>query len=319
MSTIHVLHENDDWARPLFEALDTRGLPYASWFLDEGRVDPRREPPEGVFYNRMSASSHTRGHRYAPELTRQVLTWLEAHGRCVVNDSRALALEINKLGQYAALEAAGIRIPRTLGAVGREATLEAARTLGETPFILKPNRGGTGAGVRLLRDTDELAAVLDDPATETPLDGTWLVQQYVQAPEPVITRCEFIGGRFYYAVSVDTSEGFELCPADVCALPAQHEKFEILDGFDHPVLEQYARFLADNGIHVAGIEFVHDTEGRLYTYDVNTNTNYNARAESRARVSGMGRLAEYLGELLKGTQPRPAADAERRPGTARAG
>ena len=24
-------------------------------------------PPEGVFYNRMSASSHTRGHRHAPE------------------------------------------------------------------------------------------------------------------------------------------------------------------------------------------------------------------------------------------------------------
>ena len=63
MSTIHVLHENDDWARPLFEALDTRGLPYASWFLDEGRVDPRREPPEGVFYNRqvMFKQHTTRG------------------------------------------------------------------------------------------------------------------------------------------------------------------------------------------------------------------------------------------------------------------
>lgn len=300
MSRIHVLHENDAWAQPLFEALEARGLPFESWHLDEGHVDPHAVPPEGVFYNRMSASSHTRGHRYAPELTRQVLAWLEAHGRRVVNNSSALSLEINKLGQYAALEAAGIRIPRTLGAVGREAVLRAADELGETPFILKPNRGGTGAGVQLVEDTDQLATILDDPATEWPLDGTWLVQQYIQPPEPVITRCEFIGGRFHYAVSVDTSQGFELCPADVCAIPTQREKFVVLDGFDHPVLERYARFLAANGIEVAGIEFVRDAEGEPWTYDVNTNTNYNARAESIAGVSGMGRLADYLGELLAG-------------------
>ena len=30
-------------------------------------------PPQGVFYNRMSASSHTRGHRFAPEFTAVVL------------------------------------------------------------------------------------------------------------------------------------------------------------------------------------------------------------------------------------------------------
>ncbi|MDX1608547.1 MAG: alpha-L-glutamate ligase, partial [Halofilum sp. (in: g-proteobacteria)] len=240
MSKIHVLHENDAWARPLFEALEAGGLAYASWHLDQGHVDPRAIPPEGVFYNRMSASAHTRGHRYAPELTRQVLAWLEAYGRRVVNDSRALSLEINKLGQYAALEAAGIRIPRTLGAVGREAVLRAADELGEAPFILKPNRGGTGAGVQRVEDREQLAAVLDDPATEAPLDGTWLVQQYIRPPEPVITRCEFIGGRFHYAVSVDTSQGFELCPADVCQVddafcptgeqPAPANRFTVLDG-----------------------------------------------------------------------------------------
>jgi hypothetical protein len=30
-------------------------------------------PPEGVFYNRMSASSHSRGHRFAPEYTAVIL------------------------------------------------------------------------------------------------------------------------------------------------------------------------------------------------------------------------------------------------------
>ncbi len=255
-------------------------------------------PPAGVFYNRMSASAHTRGHRYAPELTRQVIAWLESHGCRVVNDSRALALEVDKMAQYAALEAAGVRVPRTLAGVGREAVLRMACELGERPFILKPNRGGTGAGVQLIEDEDQLAAVLDDPATEQPLDGTWLVQQYVRPDEPTITRCEFIGGRFYYAVRVDTSEGFNLCPADVCVVPSQREKFEVIDGFEHPVLERYAAFLAANGIEVAGIEFIRDQDGELYTYDVNTNTNYNSRAESFTDVSGMGRLADFLGDLL---------------------
>lgn len=311
MHRIHVLHENDAWSAPLFEALEARGLPYASWHLAEGAVDPHALPPDGVFYNRMSASAHTRGHRHAPELTRQVLAWLEAHGRRVVNNSRALALEIDKMAQYAALEAAGIRVPWTRAAVGREAVLRTARALGETPFVLKPNRGGTGAGVQLVADADELAAILDDPATEQPLDGTWLLQQYVRPTEPTITRCEFIGGRFYYAVEVDTSQGYNLCPADVCSVPGEREKFEVIEGFEHPVLERYAAFLAANGIEIAGIEFIRDAAGELYTYDVNTNTNYNGRAEARAGVSGMGRIADYLGGLLAATEAAEAPPGAR--------
>jgi len=297
VSRIHIIHENDTWTAPLIDALERRRLPWASWHLAEGRIDPQATPPDGVFYNRMSASAHTRDHRFAPELAGHVLNWLEAHGRRVINDRRALALEVSKLAQYSALEAAGVATPRTLGAVGRDAVLAAAAELGQEPFILKPNRGGTGAGVQLIRDRTQLAAVLDDPATEQPLDGTWLVQTYIEAPEPVITRCEFIGGEFYYALQVDTSGGFDLCPADACALPGG-EKFEVLAGFDDPLLARHADFLARNGIAVAGVEFIRDREGRAFTYDVNTNTNYNARAEARAGVDGMDRIAEFLGSEL---------------------
>ncbi|OAB56686.1 alpha-L-glutamate ligase [Phormidium willei BDU 130791] len=309
---IHVLHENDAWTAPLLEALTARGLPFEAWHLAEGRVDSTAIPPEGVFYNRMSASSHTRGHRFAPELTRNLLSWLEAQGRRVVNGRRALDLEISKLDQYAALRAQGVRVPRTLGAVGRAAALQAARELGRLPLILKPNRGGAGAGVQLIESLDRLAAVLDDPATVQPRDGVWLLQDYIRPAEAAITRCEFVGGAFLYAVRVDTGDGFELCPADACALPGGREKFEILHGFDDPLLARYARTLAANGIEVAGIEFVRDRAGRAYTYDINTNTNYNAGAERRAQasglqVSGMGRLADFLGGELARVRRRAAA------------
>jgi len=298
MAKLHVIHENPAWTAPLFEALEGRAVAYEDWDLTEGRVDLADTPPEGVFYNRMSASAHTRDHRFSPELARHVLTWLELHGRRVVNGASVLALEIDKLAQTAALQRAGIASPRTIAAVGRGQVLAAAETLGERPFILKPNRGGAGAGVQLVDSPEALAAVLDDPATPLPLDGTWLVQQYIQPRAPAITRCEFIGGRFLYAVRVDTSDGFELCPADACELPSGRERFEILEGFDDPLLEQYRAFLQAHAIEVAALEFIEDRAGNRYTYDVNTNTNYNARAEALAGLSGMDRLAEFLaGEL----------------------
>src|SRR5215510_5893267 len=103
------------------------GTPVQEWFLDEGTLDLRRAPPEGVFYNRMSASSHTRDHRFAAEYTGAVLAWLERHGRRVANSGRALQLEISKVAQYQALAANGIRTPRTVAAVGREENIEAGR------------------------------------------------------------------------------------------------------------------------------------------------------------------------------------------------
>ena len=142
---------------------------------------------------------------------------------------------------------------------------------------------------------------------------------------PLITRAEFIGGRFLYAVEVDTSEGFELCPADACAIedafcPAGPEgddapraKFTIIDDIDPvsaPGLKRrYEAFLAANDIEIAGIEFIRDAAGTVYTYDVNTNTNYNPEAEARAGRSAMTALARFLGgELAQVSQRRDAAE-----------
>jgi hypothetical protein len=318
MTHIHVIHENAAWLEPLAAALNRQELPWRDWFLDRGVFDLSRPPPEGVFYNRMSASSHTRDHRYAAELTAAVLAWLERHRRRVVNGSRALDLEISKARQYAALEAAGIRTPDTVVVAGKELLVEAARQrFGECPFILKPNRGGKGLGVQLFYSPGAFVDYLDSPNYEPPVDGLHLLQQYVRAPIPLITRAEFIGGRFMYAVEVDTSEGFELCPADACAVgdafcPAGDEpraKFTIIDDIDPALKQRYEAFLAANAIGVAGIEFITDADGVIYTYDVNTNTNYNADAEARAGRSGMAKLARYLGGELERAPHPPATRA----------
>ena len=309
MNKIYVIHENDAWVEPLRAAFDELSVPFEEWFLDKGMLDFSSKPPQGVFYNRMSASSHTRDHRYAAEYTSCVLPWLELHDRRVVNGSRALRLEMNKIIQYAELARFGVRTPRTLAAVGKDAIIDAARRM-EGSFITKHNRAGKGLGVRLFHAVDALESYVQSPVFEDSVDGVTLIQEYIQAPEPFITRVEFVGGKFLYAVRVDTTLGFELCPADVCEVgdamcpvgekpSAATPRFQVIEGFDHPVIDRYRKMLAANDAQVAGVEFITDARGELYTYDVNTNTNYNSAAEERSGKSGMRAVAAFLGNELR--------------------
>jgi len=308
MSKIYVIHENEAWFEPLQAAFDGLRSPYEEWFLSEGTVDLTEVPPEGIFYNRMSASSHTREHRYAPELTAGVLAWLEGYGRRVINDGRALQLEISKIAQYTALAQFGIRTPRTIAAVGADNIVAAARRMGGR-FITKHNRAGKGLGVRLFNNVDALVEHVAGPEFEPSVDGITLIQEYIEAPAPFITRVEFVGGEFLYAVEVDTSLGFELCPADACQVgdafcpggetTAVAPRFRIVNGFSHPLVDRYRKFIAANGIGIAGIEFITDRAGNTYTYDVNTNTNYNPEAETAAGKFGMRAIATYLTAELR--------------------
>ncbi len=192
-----MLHENPAWLPPLAQAFDQRGLPWTEWFLHEASFDLAAPPPEGIFYNRMSASSHTRDHRFSAELTACVLAWLTRWRRRVVNGPGALDLEISKVRQYSLLERHGIATPRSVLVSGRGLIVAAAeRYFRGRPVILKPNRGGKGLGVRLFHSAASLAAYVESNDYETPVDGVQLLQDYIRAPAPFITRAEFVGGRF---------------------------------------------------------------------------------------------------------------------------
>ena len=102
-------------------------------------------------------------------------------------------------------------------------------------------------------------------------------------------------------------DSYYLCPADACQIgdafcpveTSANPKFEIIKNFENPIIEKYATFLKANGIHIAGIEFIANKQGEIFTYDVNTNTNYNSDAEAVAGISGMGEIDKYLGSELK--------------------
>ncbi|HTJ70594.1 MAG TPA: hypothetical protein VL551_23855 [Actinospica sp.] len=295
---VFVLHENPEWYPPIAAAFDEAGVEHEPWLLGAGPLDLDSEPPRGVFWSRMSASAHTRGHPYAKDHARAVLSWLESRGRRVVNGRGVLELEMSKVQQLAALRAAGIDVPRTVAVVGPEQIADVAGKFA-APFIVKPNQGGKGLGVRRFESVEELSTYLDSPDHTPPVDGVTLVQEYVQAAQPFITRVEIVGGEFVYALTADTARGgFELCPADACAVPGG-ELFALRPDFDgHPLVAQYLDFARRNDIEIAGFEFIETADGRTVTYDVNTNTNYNPAIEAVAPRSGPGSIAAYLARIL---------------------
>jgi hypothetical protein len=300
---LYVLHENPEWYVPLAATFDRAGLPHEQWLLGDAVIDLGEEPPAGVFWSRMSASSHTRGHPFAKDQTRGLLAWLAASGRRIVNGRRVLDLEMSKVEQLAALRAAGFDVPRTIAVAGTSELAAAARKL-PVPFICKHNQGGKGLGVRLFASHPEFDEYLHGPGYEPPVDGITLLQEYLRAAEPQITRVELVGGEFIYAITADTARGgFELCPADACAVPpaAGHGSdsiFALREGFSDPIIDRYRQFAAGHGIEIAGFEFIETADGRLVTYDINMTTNYNAAIEAAAPRPALTAVADFLGRLL---------------------
>lgn len=299
--TVHVLHENPEWMPPFAAAFAAEGVDWDETLVTGGSLDLTAEPPPGLWWSRMSASAHTRGHTAAAEHARALLDLLEAYGRRVVNGRAVLDLELSKVRQLALLRAAGVAVPRTIAVVGDrpDDLLAAAAAIGP-PVVVKPNRGGKGLGVTKFDSVDELAAAL--PALDAPVDGVLLVQEYVEPSRPRITRAEIVGGELVYAITADTERGgFQLCPADACAVDGTPASLFALRTEPLPagLADAYESFARWHGLEVAGFEFIETADGRAVTYDVNTNTNYNPDVEAVAPRSAARAVARYLGTLDK--------------------
>ena len=297
---VYIIHENDEWVVPLREELKKINAPFNEWHMDRDKIDTSKVPPNGVFYNRMSASSHSRGHRYAPENTKKVLKWLENHNRRIINNSKALILEISKQAQYRELENYNIRFPQTFFCNNKDSLLKNSNNF-DKPFITKHNRGGRGLGIKYFNNTSELEKYVSSSQFQPSIDGITLLQEYIVAEPQIITRVEFVNSKLLYAVQVDATDGFELCPADPCNLEEKYcptnpdgNKFMILKDYKNDEIVKYQSLIKSNGIEIAGIEYIKSKDDQCYTYDINTNTNYNSIAEKKSSLKGMQAIAKFL-------------------------
>lgn len=334
---VYIVHDNPEWIPPLAAALNAEGVEFVEWLLPDHILNLAATPPEGVFWSRLSASSHTRTDPHVKEYGRAVLAWLEAAGRTVINGAEVYELEVSKIRQHRELANHGFDVPKTVAVFGCQALVEAASAF-TAPFITKHNQGGKGLGVRRFDSQEEFRAVVGEFAPgggNEPIDGITLLQEYVQPAEPFITRAEFIGGIFHYAVKVDISGGsFELCPADVCQVSQpgiaaavcsapehDHSEDHAVTGttgesapqfrrreeitFETSLVVDISALLAEHSIQLAGVEFIETAEGRRVVYDINTNTNYNPDVENAeleaGRLSAARRIAQFMRVTLEET------------------
>ncbi|MEX1260765.1 MAG: hypothetical protein WEA58_07795, partial [Balneolaceae bacterium] len=169
-------------------------------------------------------------------------------------------------------------------------------------------------GVELFRSVEELERRLEIDS-QLSLDGISLIQEYIKPHNDTITRLEFIGGKFFYAVQVDTSDGFELCPADSCVVggdfcPAPGDtpthKFQVTDFQDDELIGRLEQFFEANDIRVGAAEFVENAAGERFVYDININTNYNRQAEKNAgdNKRAMLEVARFLKKELGSLESR---------------
>jgi len=297
---VAILYEHPLWFEPLFAELELRGIPYERVHAERHVFDPG-EPsaPYSLVVNRMSPSAWTRGHERAIFHTLDYLAYLDGIGAGVLNGHGAYAYELSKARQCALFARLGIRFPRTRVINDPAAAVEASSGL-RFPVLVKPNIGGSGAGIVSFDGVEELAAAELDLG----LDGTALVQERIPAQGESIVRVEILGGELLYAIRILLVPGsFNLCPADYCELPGVADGMSgrgvPIEAFDPPddVVADAKRIAAAAGMDLCGIEYVVDErDGEAYFYDLNALSNFVADAPNVIGFDPFVNLADLIVE-----------------------
>ncbi len=307
---IAIYYEQPNWFVPLFHQLDARGVPWLKLDARYHQYDaasPERE--YSLLFNRMSPSAWQRGAGHGIFYTLNYLKHLEEKGLRVVNGYRGFTHETSKALQLSLLETLGLPYPKARVVNHPSQVLSAAEAIGY-PLILKPNIGGSGAGIKRFDSPAELRAAVEENQLYFGIDSTALVQECFTARDGVITRVEVLGGKYLYAIQIHiTGETYDLCPADICkstkgeelarpACPIDAPKTGMtVEAYQAPrqVIEDCERLMAAAGIEVGGIEYVIDNAtGRQLYYDVNALSNFVADPERIVGFNPYARLADFL-------------------------
>ena len=287
---IGIVDEHPEWSSRLIAELQHRRLPFEKIDHSSHAYDPReRRPRYSVIVNRSSPSSHRRGHGSVLFYAEPLLNHYAALGIPIVNGVAAYRFEKSKALQADLFERLGVRSPRTIVLNAAEQALKAVDGF-RFPVVIKPNVGGSGAGIVRFETRAELEAAL--PTLSLGPDGVALLQEYVEAEGDAIVRIEVLDGRYLYAIRiVRSTAGFNLCPADVCQVPApapvagacpvDASGTRAVTRWEPPA-EAVAQAIALTraaSIDVGGVEYlVSRADGQIYFYDVNATSNFVADA-----------------------------------------
>ena len=304
-----VIHEHPEWQKPLFAALETRGVSYEPYDVTRAAFDNQEAPRARLYFNQASPSAYVRGNTRAVPLALAYMRSLELKGARVLNGSAVFALELSKSTQATLLHGLGIDGPRSI--TFNDPSALRGRVDGITwPALLKPDQGGSGARIQVVESLEQVEAIFDrDPSVWLP-DNLFLLQELLpHDPDQGIIRMEFLGGELLYAMRVKTHGQFNLCPSPVCnpedgeggacalpETPVPSKPVEFFPYFDAPpeAVDTARRIVRAAGLDVGGIEYLETTDGRRVFYDINANSNLRPSVAAAWGFDPFERVVDYL-------------------------
>ena len=292
-----VLYEHPLWFEPLFAALRARGIAFEAIRLSDHRFDPASSDiPAPVVLSRVAMSSFLREADHGIFYAEALLAHWAARGARVLNGAEVLAIDSSKARQLSLLAGLGLAVPETRVVHRPDDLVSAAQGL-RWPLLVKANIGGSGAGITRYASTEELARSIRDGTVPDSVDKVLLLQDYAPARGGVITRIETLGGRFLYAIEVESGgDNFDLCPADACITAPGRAAIRMTAVTPPPDIVMAAERIAQAiGLDVGGVELlIDDRDGTARFYDINALSNFVANPLDVLGWDPHERLVDYI-------------------------
>lgn len=306
-----VLHEHPEWQKPLFAALERRGVSFQPFDVTRAAFSNRERPRARLYFNQASPSAYLRGHTRAVPLALAYMRTLALDGARVLNGADVFALELSKSAQATLLRTLEIDTPHSITFNDVRALRAQAHEV-SWPALLKPDQGGSGARIEVVESIEQVEKIFSDPSVWLP-DNLFLLQEFLaHDPERGIVRMEFLGGELLYAMRVKTHGRFNLCPSPVCnpddgegvcEVPAQVMDAPPVEFSPYPdvprdAVETAKRIVRAAKLDVGGIEYLETLTGRRVFYDINANSNLRPSVAAAFGFDPFERVVDYLESQL---------------------
>lgn len=315
---IAFLYEHPSWSDALLEAFERNAIELTKIdvaelaFATEATTDAQYD----LAINRVNIMPSENRKPEVVFQTLHYLGWLENNGVRVVNGARSHFIGASKAMQNGIFSSLGLHCPMAIAIYRAEDALAAAEKVGY-PAIIKPNLGGSGAGVAKYDNAAELEAAIKIKSIDLGIDRTGIVQQYIES-DGFVYRVEILGDQLFYSIRQPIQAGsFNYCAADGCAADA--EPVEKAEDFDFCVLTEESRIevfqpeqaVIDNVVSiikrssadVGGVEFLIDQNtGQPCYYDFNPYSNFVSNGEALLGFSPEQTYIKFISELLSSQQ-----------------
>jgi hypothetical protein len=306
------LYEHPSWSNSLIEAFQKRGIELELLNIADANFDTSSPPQFKTAINRINIMpSFERSPRLAIH-SQHYLNWLDVMGVQVINGAIAHRIGGSKVLQNAVFSKLKLDHPKAIAIYHSDAVVDAADKIG-FPVIVKPNIGGSGIGVALYQNREDLVSAVKQRSIDLGVDGTGIVQEYVNS-DGYIYRVEMLGDRLFYAIKQRIQDGsFNYCAADGCSAEtdtvsnirsnddieqAEDQGIEVFAPVDD-VISNISSILIECGADLGGVEyFIRETTNEPCYYDFNPYSNFVANGEQLLGFSPEKKYIDFVLERL---------------------